>query len=50
MVARTPDARKRGNADYGDDASLADLFRQIGYDERHHEAESEAHLTSARFA
>ncbi len=38
------------DADYGDYASLADLFRQIGYDERLHKAESEAHLTSARFA
>lgn len=34
-------------ATYG---SLADLFRQIGYDERLHKLESEAHLTRARFS
>jgi ubiquinol oxidase len=35
--------------DYGSYASLADLFRQIGYDERLHKLESEAHIPSARF-
>ncbi len=35
--------------DYGDYASLADLFRQIGYDERLHMLESEAHLATPRF-
>jgi hypothetical protein len=32
-------------ADYGRFASLADLFRQIGHDERLHKLESEQHLT-----
>lgn len=36
-------------ADYGQFASLADLFRQIGYDERVHKLESLARLDSARF-
>ena len=36
-------------ADFGDYASLAELFRQIGFDERLHKEESEANLTSARF-
>ena len=36
-------------ADYGRFASLADLFRQIGYDERVHKLESLARLDSARF-
>lgn len=36
--------------EYGDFASVADLFRQIGLDERMHKIESEKHLTSARFA
>jgi ubiquinol oxidase len=35
--------------DYGAYASLADLFRQIGYDERLHMLESEAHIASPRF-
>lgn len=35
--------------DYGDYASLADLFRQIGYDERLHMIESESHIASPRF-
>jgi hypothetical protein len=35
--------------DYGRFASLADLFRQIGYDERVHKLESLARLDSARF-
>ena len=36
--------------DYGDYATLAELFRQIGYDERMHRLESESHMKSARFA
>jgi ubiquinol oxidase len=36
--------------DFGTYASLADLFRQIGYDEHLHKLESEAHIASARFA
>jgi len=35
--------------DYGRFASLADLFRQIGYDERVHKLESLARLDTARF-
>ena len=35
--------------DYGRFASIADLFRQIGYDERVHKLESLARLDSARF-
>ena len=35
--------------DYGRFASLADLFRQIGYDERVHKLESLARLDNARF-
>ncbi|MGB0112960.1 MAG: alternative oxidase [Ilumatobacteraceae bacterium] len=35
--------------DYGDYASLADLFRQIGYDERLHMIESESHIAMPRF-
>jgi hypothetical protein len=35
--------------DYGRFASYADLFRQIGYDERVHKLESLAHVGSARF-
>lgn len=37
------------NDDYGDYASLADLFRQIGYDERLHKLESEGQMERARF-
>jgi hypothetical protein len=37
-------------ADYGEYASLADVFRQIGHDERVHKLESEAQLTAPRFA
>lgn len=37
-------------ADLGTYDSLADLFRQIGYDERLHRLESEARMTSPRFA
>jgi ubiquinol oxidase len=35
--------------DYGAYDSLADLFRQIGHDERLHKVESEANLTRPRF-
>ena len=35
--------------DYGQFASLADLFRQIGYDERVHKLESQDRLEAARF-
>ena len=35
--------------DYGRYESLADLFRQIGYDERLHKIESEGHMTASRF-
>lgn len=37
-------------ADYGRFASLADLFRQIGYDERVHKQESLERIEHARFA
>jgi ubiquinol oxidase len=36
--------------DFGHFASRADLFRQIGYDERLHKLESEARIDSQRFA
>ena len=35
--------------DFGNFDSLADLFRQISYDERLHKLESEAHLAAPRF-
>jgi ubiquinol oxidase len=35
--------------DYGRFDSLADLFRQIGYDERLHKLESEARMSASRF-
>ena len=35
--------------DFGDFDSLADLFRQIGYDERLHKLESEQYLGAPRF-
>ena len=35
--------------DFGRHDSLADLFRQIGYDERLHKQESEARMAQARF-
>jgi len=38
------------SADYGVFKSLADLFRQIGYDERVHKEESLARLQAPRFA
>lgn len=37
-------------ADYGNFASLADLFRQIGYDERVHKLESLGRIETARFS
>ena len=37
-------------ADYGKFASLADLLRQIGLDERHHKLESLAHIDTPRFS
>ena len=37
------------NDDYGHYGSLAELFRQIGYDERLHGQESEARINSSRF-
>lgn len=37
------------NDDYGDYASLADLFRQIGDDEQLHKLESEGQMERARF-
>lgn len=36
--------------DFGHFASLADLFRQIGHDERMHKLESEADMQSPRFS
>ena len=35
--------------DYGRFASLADLFRQIGYDERVHKLDSLGRIEAARF-
>ena len=35
--------------DFGAYDSLADLFRQIGYDERLHKLESEANMAAPRF-
>jgi hypothetical protein len=35
--------------EFGEFDSLADLFRQIGYDERLHKLESEARMGTARF-
>jgi acyl-CoA-binding protein len=37
-------------ADFGDFDSLADLFRQIGYDERLHKEESEVNMVDPRFS
>ena len=36
--------------DYGDFESIADLFRNIGVDERHHKEESIARIENARFS
>jgi ubiquinol oxidase len=35
--------------DFGKFASLADVFRQIGHDERVHKLESEAQMKKSRF-
>jgi len=35
--------------DYGRYDSLAELFRQIGYDELMHKIESDGHMASSRF-
>jgi hypothetical protein len=37
------------SADFGTYDSLADVFRQIGYDERLHKVESEVHMRHPRF-
>jgi hypothetical protein len=37
------------SGDFGAYASLADLFRQVGYDERLHKLESELHIRKPRF-
>lgn len=37
-------------SDYGTFASLAELLRQIGYDERVHKDESVARMAEARFS
>ncbi len=44
----TPFAASFGD-DFGRYDSLADLFRQIGYDERLHKLESEANMAAPRF-
>ncbi len=44
----TPFASSFGD-DFGRYDSLADLFRQIGYDERLHKLESEANMAAPRF-
>ncbi len=36
--------------DFGEHDSLADLFRQIGYDERLHKQESEVRMGDPRFS
>ena len=36
--------------DYGTFENLADLFRQIGVDERHHKEESLARIENPRFS
>jgi ubiquinol oxidase len=41
--------RSQFSADYGEYGSLADVFRQIGHDERIHKLESEAQLATPRF-
>ncbi len=55
FVAENPDLEERPfessfTAEYGDFKSLADLFRQIGYDERIHKEESLARIAQARFS
>lgn len=54
LVSEHPDWEHRSydgafTADFGDFDSLADLFRQIGYDERLHRLESEANMVDPRF-
>jgi len=54
MVAEHPDwdstpVESAFAEDFGHFASLADLFRQIGHDERTHKLESEADMKSPRF-
>jgi hypothetical protein len=54
-VAENPDLEAERfesifSEDYGQFASLADLFRQIGYDERVHKLESLARVDDARFS
>ncbi len=46
--SRNP-SRARSADDYGRFASLADLFRQIGYDERVHKPESLERVATAGF-
>ncbi|MFI5350189.1 MAG: alternative oxidase [Elusimicrobiota bacterium] len=55
FVRENPEFEKRPfvsefEKDYGKFASWADLFRQIGVDERHHKLESLARIESARFS
>jgi hypothetical protein len=54
LVAEHPEWETRRyegsfTAEFGDYASLADLFRQIGYDERLHRLESELRMRQPRF-
>jgi len=54
FVAEDPDMESQPfesvfEEDYGSFASLADLFRQIGYDERVHKEESLARMEAPRF-
>jgi hypothetical protein len=54
LVAENPEWESRPfvsqfTAEYGEYASIADVFRQIGHDERVHKQESEAQLTQPRF-
>jgi hypothetical protein len=54
FVAENPDLEQETfesvfKEDYGRFRSIADLFRQIGYDERMHKLESLARLEAARF-
>ncbi len=55
FVVENPDFETRPfesefEADYGKFASLADLLRQIGLDERHHKLESLARIDTPRFS
>ena len=54
LVAENPAWEKEAytgefTSDFGEYDSLADLFRQIGYDERLHKEESEARIKAPRF-